>query len=542
MRALIFSIFLAIAATFLAPGSVAAQPAATSTTSPAPARAAVVDAMKRATTFMVEKVSTNGGYVWTYLPDLSRRWGEMEAFDTMIWVQPPGTATMGHLFLDAFHATGDEYYYAAAEQVARALTWGQHASGGWNYMIDFAGDRSLRHWYATIGRNGWRLEEFHHYYGNATFDDAGTAESARLLLRLYLEKRDPTYKPALDKAIAFMLDSQYPVGVWPQRYPLRHEFSHHGLPDYSSFATFNDEVASENIDFLIQCYQTLGDPRVLDAVVRGMHAFLVTQLGPEQPGWGLQYTLDLKPAGARTYEPNSLHTGTTYRNVDLLLRFYQLTGETRFLARIPEALDWLDAVALPAELRVDGGTHPTFVELGTNKAIYVHREGSNVVNGRYYHDYSPEKTLLHYGAFQRLDVPALRQRYAAVKALPVADIVKASPLTPGAGLRPLPVFFTVDTAGQDGPPTGRPDRPGLRTAAEVVAALTAEGYWLAPLRMTSHPYRGDGPKTPAPGDFASTNVGDETDTSMFGDDTLMGISTAAYVRNMGVLIRHLVQH
>ena len=39
----------------------------------------ILEAMKRATRFMVENVSTNGGYVWTYLPDLSRRWGELEA-------------------------------------------------------------------------------------------------------------------------------------------------------------------------------------------------------------------------------------------------------------------------------------------------------------------------------------------------------------------------------------------------------------------------------------------------------------------------------
>src|SRR4030095_15114141 len=38
----------------------------------------VLAAMKRATAAM-EKLSTNGGYVWTYLPDMSRRWGEMEA-------------------------------------------------------------------------------------------------------------------------------------------------------------------------------------------------------------------------------------------------------------------------------------------------------------------------------------------------------------------------------------------------------------------------------------------------------------------------------
>src|SRR3954468_18489008 len=87
----------------------------------APDKARVEDTMKRATRFMVEKVANNGGYVWSYLPDLSRRWGEMEATPTMIWVQPPGTGTMGHLFLDAYHATGDEYYYQAAQKAAAAL-------------------------------------------------------------------------------------------------------------------------------------------------------------------------------------------------------------------------------------------------------------------------------------------------------------------------------------------------------------------------------------------------------------------------------------
>src|SRR4029453_1624334 len=138
-----------------------------------PDRAAILATMKRATTFMVEKVAYKGGYVWSYLPDMSRRWGEMEGRPTMIWIQPPGTPSMGHLFLDAYHATGDDYYYRVAEQVASALTLAQHPSGGWNYIADFAGEASLKEWYATIGKNAWRLEEFQHYYGNATFDEPG---------------------------------------------------------------------------------------------------------------------------------------------------------------------------------------------------------------------------------------------------------------------------------------------------------------------------------------------------------------------------------
>ena len=94
---------------------------------------AALDLMKRATTFMTDKVGYHGGYVWAYLPDLSRTWGEMEAKRTMLWVQPPGTATMGHAFLDAFHATGDEQFWRAAVSATRALVRAQHSSGGWNW-------------------------------------------------------------------------------------------------------------------------------------------------------------------------------------------------------------------------------------------------------------------------------------------------------------------------------------------------------------------------------------------------------------------------
>ena len=91
---------------------------------------------------------------------------------------------------------------------------------------------------------------------------------------------------------------------------------------------------------------------------------------------------------------------------------------------------------------------------------------------------------------------------------------------------PLPRLFAVDTGAKD-------------SAESVIAALNEDGYWLAPLGYNSHPYKGDGSKTAAPGDFSQTHVGDETDTSPFPDDKLMGISIEAYIRNMGVLIRQL---
>ncbi|PXA96082.1 pectate lyase [Caulobacter sp. D5] len=508
----------------------------------APGKDAALATMKRATTFMVEKVAYQGGYVWSYLPDFSRRWGEMEAYPTMIWVQPPGTATMGHLFLDAYHATGDEYYYEAAKQVAGALIKIQHPAGGWNYLGDLAGEQSIRKWYDTIGKNGWRLEEFQHYYGNATFDDAGTAESAQFLLRLYVEKKDPAFKPALDKAIGFVLDSQYPVGGWPQRFPLKDEFHHHGRPDYTGFITFNDDVAGENIEFLIMVWQALGDPRALPAIKKAMDCFVACQQPQPQPGWGLQHRVaDLKPAGARTYEPEAFATHTTAANITACMGFYELTGDPKYLARLSEALDWLETLRLPVEYQ-KGRAFPTFVEIGTGKPLYVHRTGSNVVNGRYYVDQNPENTVAHYSSFRGINIPALRRRLETLKATPPEVASKASPLK--AGRQALPKYFTLkDVSVSDlnvGALKGDTTASAPDKVAGLIAALNEAGWWPTELKATSNPYIGDGSATPAPGDFSRTHVGDASDTSPYvTDKPKIGISTGSYIENMVTLLKYV---
>jgi PelA/Pel-15E family pectate lyase len=496
----------------------------------AQSRAEIERTMKRATQFMVEKVSTNGGYVWSYLPDMSRRWGEIEAKPSMIWVQPPGSATMGHLFLDVYHATGDEYYYKAAEQVAGALIRGQHRSGGWNYFIDFAGPSSTKHWYGTIGKNAWRMEEFQHYADNSTFDDLGTSEAAQFLLRIYLEKQDPRFRPALERAVNFVLNSQYPIGGWPQRWPYDP-----GYPAYQSLITFNDDVIAENVKFLTLVYQHLGDNRALDAIHRGMNVYLLTQQGAPQAGWALQYTLDLKPAAARTYEPNALHTATTAANVEQLMTFYRMTGDTRFLARIPEALDWLESVRLPEPRQ--GRAFPTFVEIGTNRAIYVHRRGSNVVNGEYYWDYSPEATLGHYSAFRNVDIPKLRREYEALQRTSPGELAKSSPLL-APDPKPLPRYFV------SGGLTGSDLNAGQRDASpqDLIRSLNREGWWPTPLVATSNPYIGPGSPTPAPGDYRTTHVGDTSDTSPYTTgNPITGISTSAYIANMTRLLQALTE-
>lgn len=489
--------------------------------------------MLAATNYMVEEVSTNGGYLWNYLPDFSRQWGEMEAYPTMIWLQHPGTISMGQIFMDAYKATGDEYYYQAAQKAANAIIWGQSHEGGWNYMIDFAGDKSLKQWYSTIGKNGWRLEEFQYYYGNCTFDDDITSDAARFLLRIYLTKLDPTFKPALDKAINFILKSQYPLGGWPQRYPLKSDFQKQGHPDYTGYFTFNDDVTWENIHFLIQCYLTLGEERFLEPIYRGMDFYIASQ--DRSGGWGQQLDMDLNTQGARTYELAALLPSTTIRNSLLLIEFYKITGDKKYLSPIPAAIEWLKKTKLPEEQIEGKRTHPTFVEIGTNQPIYVHRKGSNVGNGLYYSDYNTHNLLKHYYGKSRVSIEYLASAYNNILSVPDSILIKNSPLLGINLLKKLPIekYRICRSKYKSIPKMGR--------IKKIINSLDKQGRWLTQHVNTSNPYIGDAPTAiDTTTKYASTMVGDKYDTSPFKDETdQLYLSTSTYIKNMQTLINYI---
>ena len=488
----------------------------------------VRQAMLDATRFMVEKVSTNGGYVSHYLLDFSRRWAEQEAYDTQIMLTYGMTPNMGDVFLNSYNATGDEYYYQAAEKIAQALIWGQHQSGGWDYIIDFAGIPSLKKWYNTIGKNAWGWDEYNHYYGTSTFKNNTTTNAARFLLRLYLEKLDPKFKPALDKAILHFIISQYPLGGWPQRYPFSGE-----LKDYTSFYTFNDDVTWENIEFLIQCYVTLGDERLLDPIKRGMNFSMITQHGNPQGGWADIYDMDIKPAAGRQYEPAALMPGQTIRQISLLMRYYEYTGDRKFLARIPDAFQWLESIRLPTNM-TDGGkyTHPVFVEVGTNKPLFAHRRGTGVSTGRYYVDYKDDNPLLHYGAKGNLDrsIKNLNEEYKRISAISPEEVIKGSPLTSsGFHGNKLPQdFFDYDP----GKTTKIPNESEVQV---VINSLDAQHRWLIKHAWISRPY-------------SISATGEETNTAPLSTEggaqirdssEQQYISTQEYIKNMNLLVKYI---
>lgn len=347
----------------------------------------VVDALGRATDFLTS-ISTEGGYLWRYSADLEERFGEEPARSTQVWVQPPGTPSVGMAFLAAYVATGDRRHLSAAHAAAMALVRGQLASGGWSYLIEFDPAERADWAYRSDGAGEAAQSE---RSNRTTFDDDTTQSALRFLMALIEATAD---EPLVDmepirEAVAYglekMVAAQYPNGAWPQQYSgTPHEA---GLrppgpavlsddwprtwpdPAYENFYTLNDEVHRDGIRTLLEAWKLFGDRRYLDAAIRGGEFLILAQLPEPQPAWAQQYDFAMEPAWARAYEPPALSSSESVSAMTALVDLYVATGDERFLRPIPAFLDWLDRSRIGPDLWA------RFYELGTNRPIYGDHDG-----------------------------------------------------------------------------------------------------------------------------------------------------------------------
>jgi hypothetical protein len=249
--------------------------------------------------------------------------------------------------------------------------------------------------------------------------------------------------------------------------------------------------------------------------------------------------MKMQVAGARTYEPAAFLPRNTLSNCLQLLKFYQYTGDRKFIAHIPDAIKWLEKVRLPQRMTENGKyTHPLFVDPATDKPLFVHRKGSNVTYGYYYTDTIDSKLLSHMRGKRNIDLKYLKDEYARVSALSPQEATKESPL--------IPRRFEQAGTPQSFYPLNRFGDPETDFTVSdvrvdsVINSLDRRNRWLVKHVMTSNPYIGDGQNKEASDEYASTNVGDKTDTSPYMDISDQEyISMPAYVRNMQVLINYL---
>jgi len=337
-------------------------------------------ALRKATDFFTSQVATEGGYLWRYSDDLSRREGEGKASDTTVWVQPPGTPSVGMAFLDAYESTGDSRYLEAARQAGYCLVRGQLQSGGWDYRINFDPKQRQRYAYRVDAKLEGR-----HDRNTSTLDDNTTQAALRLLMRLdkTLAFQDEKIHEAAQYALARLLAVQYPIGAWPQRFtaaPDPEEFPvrkasypeswswTHPKKGYSAFYTFNDNAIADVIDVEFLAWKIYGDDRFRAAAERAGDFILMAQMPEPQPAWAQQYDAEMHPAWARRFEPPSVTGGESQGVMRTLFQLYRQTGDKKYLEPIPRAIAYFRRSQLS-----DGGL-ARFYELKTNKPLYFTKE------------------------------------------------------------------------------------------------------------------------------------------------------------------------
>jgi len=400
--------------------------------------------LRRATEFFRTQVSTEGGYLWRYSEDLARREGEGKATDTMVWVQPPGTPSIGMVYLTAYEATGDSYYLDAARDAAYALVRGQLRSGGWDYRIEFDPKRRQRYAY--------RIDPQRERARNvSTLDDNNTQSAVWLLMWVdrALDFKDEKIHEAVQFALSTLLEVQYPNGAWPQRFsaaadqakfPVKKAsypdswswtYSRH---DYSGFYTFNDNTIADTIDTMLEA-----DVRYRAAAEKAGDFILLAQMPEPQPAWAQQYDADMHPAWARRFEPPAVTGGESQGIMRILLVLYRATSKKKYLEALPRAMEYLRRSRLP------DGRLARFYELKTNKPLYLTKD--------YQLTYSDADMPTHYGFKMGNGIEAIAREFQRLRDMDPLELKrpkKASRprLSRGLAARAKSVIDRLDEQGR----------------------------------------------------------------------------------------------
>lgn len=331
--------------------------------------------MLKAATFFRTKVASHGGYVYYYSVDLKQRWGEGAATAEQIWVQPPGTPTVGMAYLKAYEATNDPFYLDAAVAAAEALIYGQLQSGGWTNCIDFDPNGLV-----ALYRNGKG-----HGKNNSSLDDGQTQSAIRFLV--LADKALGFEHKKIHESVLFALDAllaaQFPNGAFPQvwtgpakqqpiikaSYPDYDWRTEGRLKNYWNMYTLNDNVPGYVTQTLIDAYEVYNDEKYKAALRRLGDFLLLAQMPDPQPAWAQQYNYDMNPVWARQFEPPAIASDESQEVIETLMEIYAATGDSKYLEPIRRALAYLKRSLLP------DGRLARFYELKTNKPLYMSRRG-----------------------------------------------------------------------------------------------------------------------------------------------------------------------
>jgi len=404
-------------------------------------RAEATRALKAAATYYRTKVASHGGYVYYYTPDLKQRWGEGAATADTLFVQPPGTPTVGMAYLKAFAATGDTYYRDAARETAEALVYGQLQSGGWTQTIHFEKVNRMGKYRNGKGGN-WNV---------SSLDDDQTQAALVMLMRAdrALDFKDRAIHEAAAYGLDALLKAQFRSGGFPQVWakpvedfaPKRASFPEYDwktggrVKNYWDYPTLNDGLAGTVTDALIEAHETYKEAKYKDALAKLGDFLILAQMPDPQPGWCQQYSHAMVPIWARKFEPAAITGWESQDAMRTLVRIARYTGEKKYLDPLPKALAYFNKALLP------DGKVARFYELKTNKPLYM--------NARYELTYDDSAAPGHYGWKQP------------------------------AGFKQIEKDYDDAKAGKPPAPKARPVKELEAEVRRIVKELDAQGRWVS---------------------------------------------------------------
>jgi hypothetical protein len=343
----------------------------------------VSQSLRKGAEFFRTRIAVEGTYLWQYSADLARREGEGKATDTQGWVQPPGTPSVGLVFLEAYTATGASAYLEAARETGRGLIRGQLLSGGWDYKIDFSPKARQQYAYREDGNPKGK--------NVTTLDDDNTQMALTFMMRLdaALKFQDQKVHECVTYALDSLVKAQYPVGAWPQRYDQfvpeadKPPVKPASYPDtwerkfpgkaYGQCYTLNDNSLADTLRTLFEAariYSHLPElaAKCRAAAEKGGDFLILAQMPEPQPAWAQQYDLEMHPVWARKFEPPAVTGGESHGAMKALLAVYRETGKPKYLEPIPRAIAYLQ------RSRLADSQLARFYELRTNKPLYFTKD------------------------------------------------------------------------------------------------------------------------------------------------------------------------
>jgi len=308
---------------------------------------------------------------WTYVCQQGvRAWGATSIVNTaerlasplglarwdLVVIRSPGTPAAGELLLRGYLRSGRPEYLAAAERAGDLLVNVQLSSGGWFSEVPVYETR-LALWFRTLAH--W-----------TTLDDDVTSGPVRFLLALWKETGTERYREAAERGLNLLLRAQLPSGAWPLTW--RPTWLRALSPSFEDLPSLNDAATASVITAMLDGARMLGRDDLLRSARRAGDWLIRAQATAPHAGWAQQYDASGQPASGRRFELPALASWETRHAVEALQALAAATGEARYCAPIPAALEWL------AHATIGPGCWARYYDAASGEPFFVTADGQRV--------------------------------------------------------------------------------------------------------------------------------------------------------------------